>query len=216
MAGNKLTQLLKTQAGSPTPPAGATVAQTSRQDACATEDAEVWVDVEDLLQNIESIECEAIVGGALQRVRFTAHTNPATVKQILTALDPGVKVRNEFPSRGQGGNRDVKLARALVINARITDQGKFVDLVCQNGEDLTVAVSKKNSDGFLDQLKAVGRVTELHLARLQQAFTDKKSATVILAADEQFGVKYFTLDDGRAYLDSLTAEVPADGKAASQ
>jgi hypothetical protein len=160
---------------------------------------------------IVGIEIEAVVGGALQRIRFGAGTNPGEVKAMLVSIDPGVKVREDFPSKGMGGQRATKQARALVINVRVTDSGKFIDLICQNGEDLSVSVSRKSSDTFLEQLKGLNRLNEVHLGKIESAFSQKGTATVVIKDGEQFGVNYWTSDDGKNYLDSMTAEAPGKG-----
>lgn len=166
---------------------------------------------ESVVERIASIEIEAIVGGALQRISFRAGTNPGEVKAMLLSIDAGAKVRDEFPMK-RFGNRDTKSARARVINARVTDSGKFVDLICQNGEDLSVSVSKKHAETFLADIGALNKLREKSLAKLAKAFDEKSAATIILDADEQFGVKYWTTDDGKAFLDSMTAEAPAPGE----
>lgn len=171
----------------------------------------------DICARIAGVEIEAVVGGALQRIQFVAGTNPAEVKAMLLSLDPNTKVRDDFPKRGSFGNRETKAARCLVINARVTDTGKFVDLVCQNGDDLSVAVSKKNSETFLQDLTALQKLHDRNLKKLAKAFDEKGTATVILGDDEQFGVNYWTTDDGKAFMDSMATEPPApkgddDGK----
>lgn len=157
---------------------------------------------------VESIEVEAVVGGVLQRVRFREHTNPAQIGAMLRALDQGVKVRDDFP-RKSFGNRETKSARVIVINARVTDSGKFVEMVSQNGEDLSVSVPRKKADDFLNLVKALNKVSEKNLTKLEAAFEDKKQATIILGDDEQFGVKYWMTDDGKAFMEDLVAEPPA-------
>lgn len=157
---------------------------------------------------VESIEVEAVVGGCLQRIRLKANTDPAQVKAIILAADPGALVRDAFPVRG-GGSRETKTARALVINVRVSDSGKFVDIICQNGEDLSVAVSKKRADGFPTDLANLNRLTEHSLAKIVNAYQSKGLAVVILTEPEQFGVNYWVTDDGKAFLDSLSAEPPA-------
>ena len=182
----------------PTPapsPAPAAVAETAEHEA--------------ILSLIEGVEVEAVVGGALQRIRFGAGANPALVGPMLKALDPNALVRDAFPARGNFGNRETKTARCLVINARVMDNGAFIDLVSQNGEDLSVAVSKKNSASFASDVSALNKLSEKNLAKLHKAFDEKGSATIILSEPEQFGVQYWTTDDGKHFMDSLVAEPPA-------
>lgn len=175
---------------------------------------ETWV-TEQIVAMVEGVEIEAVVGGALQRIRFKAGTNPAHVGGLLKALDPAAKLRDAFPMRGGGGPRNTELARVLVITVRVSDSGKFIDLVGQNGDDLKIAVSKNKSDSFLDELKALNKVGDKHITKLEKAFGEKGDATVILPESEQFGAKYWKTDDGKAYLDGLQAEPPAaaDGDA---
>lgn len=157
---------------------------------------------------VESIEVEAVVGGCLQRMRLKANTDPAQVKAIILAADPNALVRDAFPVRG-GGSRETKTARAKVISARITPNGKFCDIICQNGDDITVAVSKKKAETFPTDLAALGRLTPHNIEKIQTAYATNGSATVILTAEEEFGVHYWVTDDGKAFMDSLSAEPPA-------
>jgi hypothetical protein len=117
-------------------------------------------------------------------------------------------VRDAFPVR-MGGNRETKSARAKMINVRVTDSGKFIDIICQNGEDLSVAVSKKRADGFPQDLAALNKLSEKNLTKITHAYESKGSAVVILGEEEEFGVCYWKTVDGKAFLDSLTAEPPA-------
>ena len=165
--------------------------------------------IDGILDHIEGIEVEAVVGGALQRIRLRAGTNPALVAALLKTLDPGAEVRSAFPARGNFGSRETKTARVLVIQARVTDGGAFIDLIGRNGADLSVSVSKKSAAGFLDAVKALGKLSDTHLQTLDKAWADKAQATIILPESEQFGVQYWTTDDGKAFMDSLVAEPPA-------
>jgi hypothetical protein len=165
--------------------------------------------VQDILDAIEGVEIEAVVGGALQRIRFAGGINPADVAGMLRTLDANAKVRDAFPMKAAFGNRETKLARALVINLRITDSGKFIDITCQNGEDLSVSVSKKNSDTFLDSLRALGKLHEKNVAKAEKAFAEKGAAVLILKDEEQFGVQYWKTDDGKAFMEGMVAEAPA-------
>lgn len=168
--------------------------------------------VDEVLELISNIDVEAVVGGALMRISFGAGTNPADVAQMLRLLDPNAKVRDAIPSKSfGGGNRDTKTARCVNILLRITASGKFIDLVCQNGEDVVVGVSKKAAETFVDNLKALNKLHEANIARVQKAFGNPSNTptTIILAADEIFGVKYWTTDDGKAFLEEMTAEAPA-------
>lgn len=171
-------------------------------------DAENQAETFYLPDAVEGIEVEAVIGGALMRMQLAAGTNPAQVKGAILALDPNAKVRDDFPMRGRGP-KETKLARALVINVDIKDAGKFIDLVCQNGDDMKVSVPKKASDEWLGQLEALGKVGEKNLLKLRHAFDEKKAATVILPEDEQFGVKYFEID-GKGYLEGMQADPPPE------
>ncbi len=161
-----------------------------------------------LAELVESIEVEAVVGGCLQRIRLGAQVNPAAVKSLILAADPGALVRDAFPVRG-GGSRETKTARAKVVSARVTPNGKFCDIICQNGDDITVAVSKKKAETFPTDLAALGRLTPHNIEKIQNAYATNGSATVILAAEEEFGVNYWVTDDGKAFMDSLSPEPPA-------
>lgn len=163
-----------------------------------------------VLAQVTGIEVEAVVGGALQRIMFAAGTNPAQVGAMLRSLDPGAKMRDAFPMKGMGGNRETKTARAVVVNLRASDSGTFWDIVAQNGDDIKCGVSRKNSGEFFEQLRGLGKLSERNLAKLETALAGKKEATVILDASEQFGVKYWLSEDGKAFVDSVVAETPAE------
>ena len=165
--------------------------------------------VADLLDAITGIELEAVLCGALMRLKFGPGLDPADILPALKALDPNVQVRDAFPMKGQFGNRETKTATALVITARVTDSGAFVDITCQNGDDISVSVSKKKAPEFPANLAALGRLTPDHLAKVQTAYDSKSTATVVLSDAERFGVKYWTTDDGKNFLDEMTPEPPA-------
>lgn len=169
--------------------------------------------VADILGQIAGIEVEAVIKGALQRITFKDGTNPAAVKDMLLALDEGALVRDAFPVRGGGGNRDTKLARALVLNPEVRESGTFIKItaVSEDGEDLTIAVPKKKAPEWLPALEALGKLTEKNLAKIKAAFDAKKAATVILSEDEQFGIRFWKMDDGGCFMESMQAEPPAEG-----
>ena len=148
-----------------------------------------------------------MVNGCLMRIDFKAETSPMLVADALKVM--GAKVRDDFPSRGNFGKKETKLARALTIIARVTESGKFIDVVAQNGEDLSISVTKKKADDFAGEIKALGKVHEKNLAKLEKVMAEKGNATIILSEDEQFGVQFWTTDDGKAFYDGAVAEPPA-------
>lgn len=160
---------------------------------------------------IAGIEIEAIIGGALMRISLIAGTNPASVPPMLRELDPSVQFRDAFPMRGGGAARATLQARALVITAEARGEMTFVKITATNsdGEDLTIAVSKKKAPEWLPAVEALGRLSAKTLSKLKAALEAKKAATAILADAEQFGVAYWKADDGTAYLDSMTTDPPA-------
>lgn len=163
------------------------------------------------IPQIEGIEIEAIIGGALMRVTFAEGTNPATVPQLLRELDPACQFRDAFPMRGGGAARATLQARALVITVEGRGDMVFVKITATNadGEDLTIAVSKKKAPEWLPAVEALGKLTTKTIGKLKTALETKKAATAILSEAEQFGVGYWKADDGTAYLDSMSAEPPA-------
>lgn len=162
---------------------------------------------------IAGIEIEAIIGGALMRVSFIAGTNPAAAAQLLRELDPSAQFRDTFPMRGSGAARATLQARALVITAEARGDMTFVKITAtnQDGEDLTIAVSKKKVTEWLPAVEALGKLSAKTLSKLKAALEAKKAATAILSDPEQFGVAYWVADDKTAYLDSMTAEPPPAG-----
>lgn len=172
----------------------------------AVPEADDWT-AETVVGRVTAVEVEAVIGGVLQRVRL-GRCNPAEVGLMLRALDPGAKWRDDWPKKSFG-DRPLKTARVLVISLRVSDSGKFWDLVGRDEDDLSIGVSKKNADTMLDLIRALNRVGEKHLAKLQAAMDGKASATIVLSEAEQFGARYWTTDEGKHYLDSLEPEPPA-------
>lgn len=152
---------------------------------------------------VQSTSIECILGGVLMRVTLGPGVAPTHALAILREWDPNVQVRTEWPRKG-GGARETKQAQACSISVRVTDAGKFVDLVCNDGtDDLSVTVPKRMAETFLDDLAKTEQVTDAHLAKLSDAYVKKASATVILGDAERFTVRYFRLDDGRAFVESV-------------
>lgn len=207
--GNKLGQLLEGNGSQAGPKAAPEISPTAVDAEVTTTSAITMHVPESVISRIAGIEIEAIVGGALQRIKFTEGTNPGEVKAMLVSIDPVAQVRSEFPSKSFGGKRDTKEARAIVLNVRVTDSGKFIDLISKNGEDLSVAVSKKAADTWLENLKALNKLDPKNLAKVEKAFAEKGTATIILTEPEQFGVRYWMTEDRKAFMESMVAEPPA-------
>lgn len=167
---------------------------------------------------IVGIEVEAVVGGALMRLSFSAGTNPADVASIVRGFDANAKFRDDFPRGGfgGGGKRDTKVARVVSISVEVRDSGKFIDMIATGADDdLKVAVPKKAVDEWLPKLKALGKLDARKIAKIEAAFEKKGGATISLTEAEQFGAAYFE-HDGKAYLDAMQPDAPAlaDGGAA--
>ena len=151
------------------------------------------------------IEVEAVVGGCLMRLHVT-DMSPAQVLPWLKSLDPGVKVRDDFPKGGAGfGKKETKRARLMVITLKASDNGTFIDLVCKGESEVSVTVSKKRAGEFIGMLAGTQRVTDEHLDKLQGAMDNKGQATVILDGSEPVDVEYWTSDDGKAFMEALHA-----------
>lgn len=165
-----------------------------------------------IIDKITGIEVEAVVGGCLQKITFASGVNPAEIKVGLLELDASAKVREDFPARGSfgGQGRETKLARVLVVNAQARNGGKFITLTAQTaaGEDLSISVSKKRADGWAAELAALGKVSDKNMEKIKAALDGGKPATAILPEAEQFGAKYFQMDDGGAFLDGMQADAP--------
>jgi hypothetical protein len=165
----------------------------------------------DFIDSLEKVEMEAVIGGALMRLHFIRGVDPFKLLADLKGIDPTVQVRDSFPMKGQfGGNRETKTAAVVVISIKANASGAFVDLTCQNGEDLTVRVSKKKAPEIPGMLAALGRLTPDHLAKVQRTYDEKtdKPVAVILSEAERFGAKYWTSDDGANFLEEFTPEPP--------
>lgn len=154
---------------------------------------------------IAGIEVEGIIGGVLQRVSFVAGASPIDAVALLREIDANAQFRDAFPVRGMSGNRPTLEAKALVISAEVKDAGAFIRLTAQNaeGDDLTIAVSKKKAGEWLPALEALGKLSNKNLAKVKAAFDGKKAVTVVLSEPEQFIACYWKSDDGSAYLDSM-------------
>lgn len=205
---NELEALLKKNSKTKAEETKVDAAQDMEESGKEREASLVAPELGDALE-VVNVSCEAVVGGALMKIDFGPGSNPAAVKAFLLALDPNAEVRSEFPKRGNFGPRETKQARAIAMNLRITDNGKFIDLICQNGDDLTVNVSKKASETFEQDLKALGKLKEKSLQKVGKAFKEKGTATLILDEGEQFGVHFWSTEDGKHFLDHLSAEAPA-------
>ena len=163
----------------------------------------------DVVRAVAAVEVECVCGGCYQRIHFGPQTDPSRVAAMLRELDPQAQIRDAFPQRGGSGNRETKQARVLVITARVTDSGAFIDLTATTGqEDVTIAVSKRNSSTFLDTVKGLGKLSEANISKLAKAFESKTTATIVLPDPERIGAKFWTADDGRHFMDSLTADAP--------
>ncbi|MEN6536472.1 MAG: hypothetical protein ABFD89_22645 [Bryobacteraceae bacterium] len=161
-----------------------------------------------VIPSVAGIKVDVVWGGTLMQIEWGPGTDPEQVAAGLKAL--GVKVRDDFPARGAfGGKKDTQLARALVINARVSDSGKFIDIVAQNGEDLSIGVSKKKADDILGELKALNKIHAKNMEKLEKVMAERGNATIILSEAEQFGVNFWKTDDGKAFYDSATPEPPA-------
>ena len=162
------------------------------------------------LKMIAGIEIEAIIGGAVQRVSFAPETSPVAAVELLRELDANVQFRTQFFTKGGGGNRDTRQARVSVISAEARNGGKFIKMTAETaeGDAVTISVSKKKSDGWLTDLRALSKLHDKNMDKLSGALDGGKPATVILSEDEQFGAAYFATDDGAAYLDSMSADAP--------
>lgn len=173
-------------------------------------------DITQILRSIAGIEIEAVLGGCLQRVTFSAGTNPAQVGDMLRALDPAAKLRDDFPSRGSwGGSRETKTARVLSISARNTSSGKFIELGCiamvdGKEKDIPISVGKDDSEGWLSAVLALNKLSDTQADELTKALTtaNGKASVNLRKAENQFGAEYYTSKSGGCYLSKMTAEAP--------
>ena len=169
-------------------------------------------DMSNQIDSIASIEIDVVIAGTLQRITFTAGTDPVGVPELLRRLDPNVQFRDSFPTRG-GAPRATLQARVLVINIEGRADSTFIKLVCKNsdGEDLSVSIPKRKTSEFLPSLEGLGKLSERNTGKLRVAMETKKGATVILTEAEQIGIAYWKTEGGDCYMESMTAEPPATG-----
>jgi len=158
------------------------------------------------IAGLEKITVEAVVHGALMRMDF-AGVEPLEALEAIRAHDPNAKFREDFPRGGRGSERQTKSATALCINGRRTDGGTFIELGSRgDGDDFTIAVSRKGVDTFLEDVRRLGKLTPEHLAKLDALGEKPGSAFIPLGEGEQFAVHYWVSDDGRRYLDHIGGE----------
>jgi hypothetical protein len=161
---------------------------------------------------VSGIDLEAILDGVRMALHFGPGTDPMAIKQALHQADPNVQTHSQFWSKG-GGAKDTKQATCIQISLRVTTSGPFVDLTSlgTDGEAYAVRVSKKKAETFSADLRAVGRLAELNIAKVEQAIDAKAGVPVlvILTPAEQFGVTFWSTDDGSHFLDAMTPEPPA-------
>jgi hypothetical protein len=156
-----------------------------------------------------SVEIDAVILGVLMKVCFSRGVTPAEAIGALRAIDAAAKFRDDFPSKPAFGKRETKIARALVLNVDVRESGKFVSITATTGsDDLSIVVGKKIVDEWLGKVSALGKLTDRNVEKIRAAYEVKKSATIVLGESEQFGVRYWTTDDGKAFLDEMVAEPP--------
>lgn len=169
--------------------------------------------IKDLIsESIREVKIEAVFKKVLMMVSFAPGVLPGDAIEGLRALDPEVKFRDDFPKSGGGafGKRDTKVARALTIIADVRETGKFITIIATTGaDDLSVSVGKKGADEWFGKVSSLGKLSDRNLEKLRAAFDGKKLATITLGGSEQFGVKYWTTDDGKAFLEEMVPEPPA-------
>lgn len=151
---------------------------------------------------VERIEVDAVVGGCLMKITV-AGMFPPDVLPWLKSLDPSVKVRDDFPSKGAFGKRETKRARLKAVTLKASANGTFIDLLCKGEKSVSVTVSKKSADGFIAALAGTGKVYQENIEELQAAFDSKGNATVMLDDDEAVDVEYWVTEDGKAFMESV-------------
>lgn len=156
---------------------------------------------------VESVEVESVVGGVLQRIRLRG-IEPKEVAGWLRSQDPGAKWRDDFPMKGQP--RETKLARVAVISVASDGSRRSIDLVAQDADgEMKVQVGKKSVDSFLGQIRALNRLPEDEMVKLETAMGGKGQAVVMIRQDAHaFGVKYWSMDDGTRFAEGVCLEVP--------
>lgn len=180
-------------------------------------DGGIELSPDDVLESIEWTEIDVVSGGAVQRLKMVRsdamRVDPSKTLERLRMIDPGIKVRDEFPMR-RSFNRDTKPARVTVV---MIQGGNFqkIELVCDGmdadgkPEQFKVVVSRRNIDGFGVKLRALGRLPEDVLERIVTAISGKTDCVFSVPPDTQFGLTYSTADDKTRYLEELTVDPPA-------
>jgi len=158
----------------------------------------------------EGLEVEAVVGGCLQRIKLVG-VSPEKTLEFLKGLDPGVKVRDDFPKMGgKFGARETKSAVAMVMTAKKKGDYKSLDITCQGADGgVTVSVSKKGMDEIVQKLSGLKCLHEsAGLDDIAAALTGADGqATCILKEGERFAVQYTTADNGAHYLEGVAEKV---------
>jgi hypothetical protein len=152
------------------------------------------------------VEVEAVINGCLQKVRVKG-MDPAKTHEWLKSLDPGVKVRDDFPKMGgKFGARETKSAVAMVMTAKKKGDYKSLDITCEGADgDVTVSVGKNGMDEIVQKLAALKCLHEsAALDKVAAALTGVDGqATCILKEGERFAVTYATGGNGAHYLEGV-------------
>ena len=167
--------------------------------------------IADLIAHIESIRVPAILNKCQMDLTFGPGTNPMAIAPGLKAMDPSVKLKTEFFTKGGFGKKDNKTATVIDLSIKVNDYGGTIDLdaLTTDGEDIIIAVWKNKTQDVKNEILALGRLSEANAEKIKTAFAEKKTVRVRLDEEEYFGANYWTNDKGEFCLDSLTAAPPA-------
>jgi len=159
---------------------------------------------------IREISVELVSKAVLQRVTLTGIT-PDKVGDYFRTFDPDMKFRDEFPAKF---SRETKLGTCYQV---VVNPGRgIVDLsVRTDGDPINVSVTRNKLDMLLPALRAIGKLSEEKMSKLERSWSDKKQGNSgVLPTDQEFGVKYWTGSDGGFMWDSFQVEgLPEPAKA---
>lgn len=152
--------------------------------------------------SIESVSVTAVIKGALMTVAFGPGTNPAAVPDLLRALDPGVKLQDDFPRNKAFGPRESKPATIMMIQLNVQPDKPRVKLVSASvdgGEEVTISAFGDKAKSFPEDLAALGVVSPAIIERVRAAYqaADGSDKSIVLPEAEQFVAMYSPSKDGK-------------------
>lgn len=156
--------------------------------------------VNEILDQIDYIEVNALMGGAPMTIRFLGGTNPMDVRPMLLTLDPNADIKAAF-NRGGWNAREIKTALITVISVRNSEQWQFVDFLAQ--DETTISVPNRMISNLVSALKVAVSLTQNRVEKLTTLLDKKTNGSLMLSNEEFFEVEYSGSEEGKLYLEKI-------------